>query len=153
EQVLRADVVVVCLARFVHRELENLLRARRVGQIRAGRLAGSALSYYLVDLGGESLGLHAERFDHRSGDAPVVAEEAEQNVLRADVFVMEPRRLFARASKGPPNAFGKVVSVHWRSKKALSRSALFPQRSAQLLLICWQAEQISLHFRHVKRAD
>ena len=83
---------------------------------------------------------YAEVLDDGGGNALALADQSEQDVLGADVFVVQSRRFLARHRENLSNALGEVVSVH-------------RQRSAQLLLICLQSSQINLHFRQPTRAE
>ena len=85
-----------------------------------------------------ALEFYAEVLDHGGGNALALANQSEQHVLGADVFMVQSRRFLARHRENFSNALGEVVSVHG-------------QRSAQLLLICLQSSQINLHFRQPTR--
>jgi hypothetical protein len=71
----------------------------------------------LIDLHHQVVRLHAEVPDDRQRDAVVVAQKAAQDVLRSDVFVLEPRRFLTGHGERFPNAFGEVVPVHRTSEK------------------------------------
>ena len=61
----------------------------------------------LVDL----VEIDVEIREHRGRDALALANQTEQNVLGADVVVLEANRLLARHRKNLPHSVGKVV-VH-----------------------------------------
>ena len=88
---LGADVVVAERERLTQGEFEHLLGARREGDL-AGRdlvtLADDA-----GDLCTHLLDRDVERLEHASRQAFLLAEQAEQDVLRADVVVLESARL------------------------------------------------------------
>ena len=91
QDVLGADVVVAERERLTQGEFEHLLGARREGDL-AGRdlvtLADDA-----GDLRTHLLDRDVERLEHTSRQALLLAEQAEQDVLRADVVVLESARL------------------------------------------------------------
>src|SRR5207247_8703894 len=49
---------------------------------------------------------------NRRGNAFALADQPEQDVLGADVLVMQTRRLFARHLQNFPNAIREIVAVH-----------------------------------------
>ena len=64
---------------------------RLAGALRLGRRAGRrALRQDADDLVADLVEVHAERLEHAGGDALTLADEAEQQMLRADVVVSEP---------------------------------------------------------------
>ena len=90
EEVLGADVVAEA-ARLVDRELDDPLRARRQADLADHRAIAAADDE--LD-GGPDLGeLDVHVLEDASGDALALADEAEQEVLGADVVVVEPLRL------------------------------------------------------------
>ncbi len=109
---LGADVAVIELARFAHRELEHLLRARGIREIGAGRWRGFPLLDRLLDLLLNLVELDAEVLQHGRGDALALADEAEQDVLGAHVFVVEACGFLARHRENLPHPLSEVVAVH-----------------------------------------
>ena len=91
QDVLRADVVVAERQRLPQRELEHLLRARRERDLAGGDLV--ALADDPRDLRPDLLDRDVERLEHARSQALLLAEEAQQDVLRADVIVLEGARL------------------------------------------------------------
>jgi hypothetical protein len=69
-------------------ELEHLLRARRERQRAHGDHGRAALDD-LLDLGPDLLQVDAEVLQHGRGDAAALLDQAEQDVLGADVLVVE----------------------------------------------------------------
>ena len=112
QQVLGADVGVAELASFAHRELEHLLRARRVGEVGTGRLGRFPLLDRLLDLLLNLVELDGEILQHGGGDALTLADEAEQDVLRAHVLVVETGGFLARHREDLPHPLSEVVAVH-----------------------------------------
>ena len=53
-----------------------------------------------------------EVLQHRRGDALTLADQAEQDVLRAHVLVVETRGFLARHREDLPHPLGEVVAVH-----------------------------------------
>jgi hypothetical protein len=105
QQVLRADVIVTKLSRFLDRQLQNALGLRRkrdfteregLGESREG-----ALDFCLHRLQSET-----QQPQHRSGDAFLIADEAEKHVLGADEVVSEPPRFFPGQNDDSPRPFG-----------------------------------------------
>src|SRR5262249_30503766 len=87
EDVLGADVVVTELQRLAQRQLEHLLGTRREGDVPRGRLP--ALADDLFDLATDGLERDAERLERLRGDALALVDEAEEDVLGADVVVVQ----------------------------------------------------------------
>ncbi len=92
QDVLGADVVVAELQRFAQRQLEHLLGARREGDV-PGRLL-LALTDDVLDLLADGIERDAERLERLGGDTLALVDETEQDVLGADVVVVEHLRLF-----------------------------------------------------------
>ena len=87
EDVLGADVVVAELQRLAERQLEDLLGPRREGDVARRRRA--ALADDLLDLAAHGLERDAERLEGLGGDALALVDQPEQDVLGADVVVVE----------------------------------------------------------------
>ncbi len=99
QDVLGADVVVAELQRLAQRQLEHLLGARRERDVAARRLL--ALTDDLLDLGAHGLQRDAEALEGLGGDALTLVDEAEQDVLGADVVVAEHAGFFLRQHDHP----------------------------------------------------
>jgi hypothetical protein len=115
QQVLGADVAVVELACLGHGELQHLLGARRVRQLAQGdgRLAAAHglfdLFLYLVEV-------HVEVVQNGGRHTLALADQAQQDVLGADVVVLEPDGLFAGHREHLAHAVGEiVVHLFWTS--------------------------------------
>ena len=91
EDVLRPDVVVAQREGLAQRQLEHLLGARRERNLAGGDLV--ALADDARDLRANLFHRDVERLENACGKAFLLAEEAEQDVLRADVVVLEGPRL------------------------------------------------------------
>ena len=87
EDVLGADVVVAELQRLAQRQLEDLLGAGRERDVPRGRRA--ALADDLLDLLAYGLEADAQRLERLGRDTLTLVDEAEQDVLGADVVVVE----------------------------------------------------------------
>ena len=111
EQVLRADVVVAEPAGLVDRELDHALRARRQADLADDRPVAAADDE--LD-GGPDLGqLDVHVLEDARGDTLALADEAEEQVLRADVVVVEPLRLVLRKRQDLARAIRELVeAVH-----------------------------------------
>ena len=112
QQVLGADVGVVELAGFRHRQLEHLLGARRVRQVRPGDGAGFPLLDRLLDLLLDFLEIDVEIGQDSSRDTFALADEAKEDVLGAHVFVVQPGSLLPRHLEDFANPISEVVAVH-----------------------------------------
>ena len=104
---LGADVVVAELQRLAQAQLEHLLGARRERDVAARRLL--ALADDLLDLGADGLERDAEALERLGGDALALVDEAEQDVLGADVVVAEHPGLFLGQDDNPPCAVGEPL--------------------------------------------
>ena len=94
QDVLRPDVVVAQREGLAQRQLEHLLGARRERDLAGGDLV--ALADDARDLRAHLFHRDVERLEDAGGKAFLLAEEAEQDVLRADVVVLEGPRLVLR---------------------------------------------------------
>ena len=107
EQVLRADVAVVEAARFVDGQLDDLLGARRQADLADDRLLAAADDE--LDGGADLVQLDAEVVEYLGGDAIALADEAEEQVLRADVVVVEALSFFLGEGQDAARSFGEFV--------------------------------------------
>ena len=87
QDVLGADVVVAERERLAQRQLEDLLGARRERDLAGGDLLTGADD--ADDLRADPLDRDVERLQHPRGQALLLAEQSEQDVLGADVVVLE----------------------------------------------------------------
>jgi len=87
QDVLGADVVVAERERLAQRELQHLLRTRRERNLAGRDLV--ALTDDARDLGTNLFDRDVERLEHPRREAFLFAQEAEQDVLGADVVVLE----------------------------------------------------------------
>ena len=94
QDVLGADVVVSQRQRFAERELEHFLRARRERDLAGRDLV--ALADDARHLRADFLDRDVERLEHACGEPLLLAKQAEENVLRADVVVLEGAGLVLR---------------------------------------------------------
>ena len=94
QDVLGADVVVAERQRLAQRELEHLLRARRERDLAGRDLV--ALADDARDLRAHLLDGDVERLEHPRGETFFLAQQAEQDVLGADVVVLQRPRLVLR---------------------------------------------------------
>ena len=102
---LGADVVVAELERLAERELEDLLGPGGEGDVPARRRA--ALADDLLDLAAHGLERDAERLERLGGDALALVDQPEQDVLGADVVVVEEARFFLRQDDDPAGPVGE----------------------------------------------
>ena len=106
EDVLGADVVVAELQRLAQRELEDLLRRGRERDVTRRRRA--ALADDLLDLAAHGLERDAERLERLGGDALALVDQPEQDVLGADVVVVEQARFLLRQDDHPAGPVGEA---------------------------------------------
>ena len=107
QQVFRADVVVVEPARLVDGQLDHLLGARREADFAQHRAVAAPDDE--LDSRADLAQLDAEVGEHLGGDAVALAHQAEQQVLGADVVVVEALRLFLRQRQHSAGALGELV--------------------------------------------
>src|SRR4029079_1494336 len=118
EDVLGADVVVTELQRLAERQLQILRGARRERDVTRRRRA--ALADDLFDLVANGFERDAEAFECLGRDAFTFVDEAEENVLGADVAVTQQPCFFLSQHHDPPGPVGEAfkhdesVSA-WRS--------------------------------------
>ncbi len=89
QDVLGADVVVAQVAGLFHRILDHFLGPGRLRQLAHGHHVGTAL-HELLDLQADLAEIDLEVLQHVGGHAAAFLDQAEQDVLGADVFVIEP---------------------------------------------------------------
>ena len=106
QDVLGADVVVAQRERLAQRQLEHLLRARGERDLAGGDLV--ALADDAGDLRAHLLDRDVERLQHAGGKALLLAEQAEQDVLRADVVVLERPSLVLGQDDYLAGSFGEA---------------------------------------------
>ena len=120
QQVLRADVVVAQAARLVDGQLDDALGARGQPDFADDRAIAAADDE--LD-GGADLGqLDVHVLEHARGDTLALADEAEQQVLGADVVVVEPLRLVLSERQDLPCAVSELVEAIHSIERPLSTS-------------------------------
>ena len=92
QDVLGADVVVAEAERLAQRQLEHLLGARRERDLAGGDLLAGADDPH--DLRADALDGDVEGLEDARGEPFLLAQQAEQDVLGADVVVLELPGLF-----------------------------------------------------------
>ncbi len=115
EQVLRADVVVAETAGLVDGQLDDALGARRQPDLADDRPIAPADDELdgRPDLG--QLDVHV--LEHARGDTLALAHEAEEQVLGADVVVVEPLRLVLSQRQDLASAVRELVeTIHQRER-------------------------------------
>ena len=106
---LRADVVVAEAARLVDGQLDDALRARRQPDLADDRAVAAADDE--LD-GGPDLGqLDVHVLEDARGDTLALADEAQEQVLRADVVVVEPLRLVLSKRQDLASAVRELVEA------------------------------------------
>ena len=103
QDVLGADVVVAQAQRLAQRQLEHLLGARRERDLPGGDLLAGADDAH--DLRAHALDGDVEALEHARGETLLLAQQAEQDVLGADVVVLERPRLLLRENDHLPGPF------------------------------------------------
>ena len=99
EQVLRADVVVAEPAGLVDGELDDALGAWGQPDLADDRSVAATDDEF--DRGPDLGQLDVHVLEDARGDALALADEAQEQMLRADVVVVEPLRLVLRRASGP----------------------------------------------------
>ena len=107
QDVLGADVVVAERERLAQCQLEHLLRARRERDLAGRDLV--ALADDPRDLRAHLLDGDVERLEHARGETLLLAQEPEQDVLGADVVVLERPRLVLREDDDLASPFGESL--------------------------------------------
>ena len=123
---LRTNVVVAQLQGLTQAQLEDALGARGEGNVALDRLL--ALADDLDDGGAHGLALDLHGLQGLGGDAFTLGDQAEQQVLRADVVVLETASLVLREHDDPASAVGKAfehASPHFTGQ-ALRRARRTP---------------------------
>src|SRR5512132_2445274 len=113
EEVLGAHVAVTELARFIDRELDDLLRAWAQRNL-TRRERGVAPADDLLDARAQVGQGDAERVQGLRGYAFALTRQAQQEMLGADVVVVEADRLVLREGE---HALGAVVEAIERSHR------------------------------------
>ena len=103
---LGADVVVAERQRLAKRELEHLLGPRRERDLPGGDLFAGA--HDADDLVADLLDRDLETLEYARGEALLLAQQSQQDVLRADVVVLERARLFLGQDDNLAGAFGEA---------------------------------------------
>ena len=114
QDVLGADVVVAELERLAERELEHLLGARGEGDVARRRRA--ALTDDLLDLVADRLERDRERLERLGGNSLALVDQPQQDVLGADVAVVQQPRFFLGEDHDPPSPVCEAfehVSPFW----------------------------------------
>ncbi len=108
QQMLGADVVVAEEPRLLDGELEDAFGARRERDLAHGERAARGLHHVLYRLL-YLLGVHLEARKHLGRDPLAEAQDAEQEMLGADVLVLQPVRLVASEIDDLSHPFGEFV--------------------------------------------
>ncbi len=103
QDVLGADVVVTQLQGLAERELEHLLGPRGERDVTAGSLG--ALTDDVDDLLAHRVEADAHRLESLGGDALTLVDETEQDVLGADVVVIEQPSFLLGQDDDPASSF------------------------------------------------
>ena len=106
QDVLGADVVVAELQRFAERELQDLLGARRERDVTGG--SRLALTDDLLDLLTDGLERDVHGLEGLGGDAFALVDQTQQDVLGADVVVVEHPGFFLRQDDDPSRSVGET---------------------------------------------
>ena len=122
QQVLRADVVVAEAARLVDGQLDDPLGARRQPDLADDRPVAAPDDE--LDRGPDLGQLDVHVLEDARGDALALADEAEEQVLRADVVVVEPLRLVLSERQDLARAIRELVEAIHRVER------LFPSRAS-----------------------
>ena len=122
QQVLRPDVVVAEAARLVDGQLDDPLGARRQPDLADDRPIAPPDDE--LDRGPDLGQLDVHVLEHARGDALAFTHEAEEQMLRADVVVVEPLRLVLSQGQDLARAIRELVEAIHRVER------LFPSRAS-----------------------
>ncbi len=129
QDVLGADVVVAKLQRLAQGELKYLLGARGEGYVARRRLL--PLSDDLLNLLAHRFQADAQRFERLGRDALALVNQSEQDVLGADVVVVQHPGLFLSQHHNSSSPVGKSLEHYRRSlTKAVGTATRWPVPSA-----------------------
>src|SRR5689334_19993052 len=121
QDVLGADVVVAELQRLAQRQLQHLLGPRRERDVPARCLL--ALADDLLDLLPDALQGDPEGFQGLRGHTLALVDEAKEDVLGADVVVVEHPGFFLRQDDNPPRSVCEPLEHSISSPTAHERAA------------------------------
>src|SRR6266545_1238149 len=108
---LGPDVRMIVFPSLTHRELENLFGSRGIRQVLTLVLILSHLDCF-VDPRRHILEIHIQIGQSGGRHTLALAQDGQENVLGADVLVLQSRGLFARHLQHLADTIGKVVAVH-----------------------------------------
>src|SRR5437016_7244700 len=134
QEMLGPDVRVIVFPSLAHRELENLLGSRGIRQVLTFGLILSHLDCF-VDRRRHVLEIHIQIGQCGGRHTFALAQDGQENVLGADVLVLQPRGLFPRHLQYLADTIGKVVAVHLsagivRTKSSCRGRISIPLKSA-----------------------
>ena len=118
QQVLRADVVVTEAARLVDRQFDDALRTRRQPDLAHNRAVTAADDE--LDGGAHLRELDVHVLEHARGNTLALADEAQEQMLRADVVVVEPLRFVLSKRQDLASAVRELVEAIHRIPNACS---------------------------------
>ena len=131
QQVLGADVVVAQPAGLVDGQLDDALGARGQADLADDRAIAAADDE--LDRGPDLGELDVHVLEHARSDALALADEAEQQVLGADVVVVEPLRLVLRKRQDLARAVRELVeSIHRSNACSLPERLPAPLTNASI---------------------
>src|SRR5262249_2845123 len=115
QDVLGADVVVSELKRLSQRQLEDLLGARRERDV--ARRRRPSLPDDLFDLATDGLEAEVRRLEGLRGDALTLMDEPEQDVLGADVVVVQEARFLLGQDHHPTSPVSEAFEQENRLRR------------------------------------
>jgi hypothetical protein len=107
QQVFGADEVVIEAACFVNGQLYHLFGA--VGQTNFAGYRAISTPDNLLDCLAHLFKVYIKAFECFRGNALAFAYQAEQEVFRANIVVLEALRLFLGKMHDPPGSFGEAL--------------------------------------------
>lgn len=122
---LGADVVVAELEGLSERKLQDLLRPRGEGDV-AGR-GLLPLTDDLLNLLANSLERNPEALQGLSGDTLTLVDQAQEDVLGADVVVVEHPGFFLSQDDNPPRAVGEPLEHRLSLLRAVGQFGVGPR--------------------------
>src|SRR3954454_2885704 len=109
---LGAHISVRQITSLAHGELENLLGAGRIGEVWTSRRSGFSFLYSLLDFLLDLVEVDTKVLEDGGSYSLTFTDEAKQDVLGTDVFVMETRSLLTSHGENLSYSLCEVVPVH-----------------------------------------
>ena len=146
EQVLGADVIVIQISGFLDGVFDDFFGAGGLGQLAHGDHVGSAFDE-LFDFEADFSQVDIEVFEHIGTDAGAFLDEAEEDVLGPDIFVVEALGFLVGEGHDLAGSVGKSFkhggsSPSWVVRPATQQDRPFPSIISPGEDCRWEAAEI-----------